>query len=52
MSKFILTRTADQCRSHHQKLSLYHQTVENIIKEYEPVRTGATGTDQVQEAYL
>lgn len=27
MSKLVKTRTADQCRSHHQKILIYHQSL-------------------------
>lgn len=35
MSKQVGTRTADQCRSHHQKISKYHRSLEEIISYYE-----------------
>lgn len=31
MSKAVMTRSADQCRSHHQKMCKYHLDVPNII---------------------
>jgi hypothetical protein len=31
MSKAIHTRSADQCRSHHQKMIKYHGDIPNII---------------------
>jgi adenylate kinase family enzyme len=34
MSQVIKTRTADQCRSHHQKIINYHETVDRIIRYY------------------
>jgi hypothetical protein len=34
MSKIIKTRTADQCRSHHQKVIKYHKTLESILQSY------------------
>lgn len=27
MSKVVKTRTADQCRSHHQKILIYHKSL-------------------------
>lgn len=35
MSKLVKTRSADQCRSHHQKILKYHYSLELIIKHYE-----------------
>jgi hypothetical protein len=35
MSKLVRTRTADQCRSHHQKILLYHKSLEEIVRFYE-----------------
>ena len=32
MSKEVKTRSADQCRSHHQKIIKYHHTVEEAIE--------------------
>ena len=31
MSKVVKTRSADQCRSHHQKIIKYHNTIEEAI---------------------
>lgn len=31
MSRQVRTRTADQCRSHHQKMMKYHRDIPNII---------------------
>jgi hypothetical protein len=31
MSEAIRTRSADQCRSHHQKMVKYHRDIPNII---------------------
>ena len=32
MSREVKTRSADQCRSHHQKILQYHDSVEDIIR--------------------
>ena len=32
MSKEVKTRSADQCRSHHQKIIKYHHTIEEAIE--------------------
>ena len=37
MAKWMRTRTSDQCRSHHQKLLQYHQSIRNIITHFEEV---------------
>jgi hypothetical protein len=34
MAREVRTRTADQCRSHHQKVLKYHSSVEDIISYY------------------
>lgn len=34
MSLKVKTRTADQCRSHHQKILKYHESLEQIIRHY------------------
>jgi hypothetical protein len=34
MSRLVRTRTAEQCRSHHQKVLKSHETVEEIIRFY------------------
>ena len=39
MSKLVRTRTADQCRSHHQKILLYHKSLEEIVRFYEQEST-------------
>lgn len=31
MSKAVKSRTADQCRSHHQKMMKYHNSISNIV---------------------
>jgi hypothetical protein len=31
MSKLIVTRNPDQCRSHHQKMMKYHNSIPEII---------------------
>jgi len=31
MSKFIKTRSGEQCRSHHQKMMKYHDDIPSII---------------------
>jgi len=31
MSKFIKTRSGEQCRSHHQKMMKYHNDIPSII---------------------
>ena len=49
MSHVVQTRTPDQCRSHHQKLSQYHHTVDNIINEYKTVFQQRTGTTTEKE---
>ena len=33
MSQFLKTRTANQCRSHHQKMLKHYGTIEAIIQE-------------------
>lgn len=35
MSRKIKTRSADQCRSHHQKILKYHNSLEETIKFFE-----------------
>jgi hypothetical protein len=35
MSLYVATRTADQCRSHHQKILKIHGCLSNIMKVYE-----------------
>lgn len=37
MAKFIRTRTSNQCRSHHQKMTLYHSTIDNIVTHFKEV---------------
>jgi len=32
MSRAVQTRTAEQCRSHHQKMLKYHRSNEEIIE--------------------
>ena len=49
MSHVVQTRTPDQCRSHHQKLSQYYHTVDNIINEYKTVFQQRTGTTTEKE---
>jgi hypothetical protein len=34
MSRSVRTRTADQCRSHHQKILKYHNSLKDIIQYY------------------
>ena len=34
MSKMVETRSADQCRSHHQKIMKYHNTIEEAIVNF------------------
>lgn len=34
MSQQVKTRSADQCRSHHQKVLKYHHSIEEIIQHY------------------
>lgn len=31
MSEYVKSRTAEQCRSHHQKMIKFHGSIENII---------------------
>jgi len=31
MSKFVKTRTSEQCRSHHQKMILHHGDLDSIV---------------------
>lgn len=33
MAKVVITRSADQCRSHHQKMEKKHGTVQNILTQ-------------------
>jgi hypothetical protein len=40
MSKVILTRTADQCRSHHQKVVKYHDSIDSIINYFKKLMYG------------
>jgi hypothetical protein len=41
MAENILTRTSDQCRSHHQKMINYHGSVDKILEYYaEGVKKG------------
>lgn len=35
MSKAIKSRTADQCRSHHQKMMKYHRSIQEIVSHIE-----------------
>jgi hypothetical protein len=34
MSQLVKSRTADQCRSHHQKILKYHNSLNEIIRYY------------------
>lgn len=34
MSRFIKTRTPDQCRSHHQKILKFNHNIDNILTIY------------------
>lgn len=34
MSQLVRSRTADQCRSHHQKILKYHNNLNEIIRYY------------------
>ena len=34
MSQEVKTRSADQCRSHHQKIMKYHHTIDGAIKYF------------------
>lgn len=34
MSKWIKTRTHEQCRSHHQKILRYYANIKEITKDY------------------
>ena len=34
MSQQVRTRTADQCRSHHQKILKYHRSLRDIVNYY------------------
>lgn len=31
MSRAVVTRSPDQCRSHHQKMMKYHHSLSNIV---------------------
>jgi hypothetical protein len=35
MSRLIKTRTPDQCRSHHQKILMYHSNLEEAIRFFD-----------------
>lgn len=39
MSHLVKTRTADQCRSHHQKILKYHGTIDDVIKNYYEIKS-------------
>lgn len=41
MSREVKTRSADQCRSHHQKILKYHNSIEDIIAAYR-TRSGSS----------
>jgi hypothetical protein len=34
MAQQVRTRTADQCRSHHQKILKYHRSLQDIVDYY------------------
>ena len=34
MSRVVGTRSADQCRSHHQKILKYHTSLQHIVSSY------------------
>ena len=38
MSKVVKTRSADQCRSHHQKMMKYHGSIPSIIRHVQNLR--------------
>ena len=44
MSQAIKTRSADQCRSHHQKMIKYHRDIPNIIEYIKGLRTSDTNS--------
>lgn len=37
MSYLVKTRTADQCRSHHQKMLKYHGNITQILERYRKI---------------
>ena len=39
MSKWVKTRTPDQCRSHHQKTMKYHHTIDETINFFTNIPT-------------
>lgn len=50
MSQVIKSRTADQCRSHHQKIINYHESVERIISYYKNLlERGAPKADEMKQ---
>jgi len=40
MSQYVKTRSADQCRSHHQKMKKNHPSVQSIIQYIENLENG------------
>lgn len=52
MSEVVQTRTADQCRSHHQKIINYHGQVEEIIRFYSELFTRGYHSQPPQKAVV
>jgi len=49
MSKFIGTRSPDQCRSHHQKTMKYHHTIDGVINFFGNLSTSIDNSQQQLE---
>jgi hypothetical protein len=46
MSKWVKTRTPDQCRSHHQKTMKYHHTIDETINFFTNLPTSIFENNQ------
>ena len=49
MEKFVLSREAEQCRSHHQKMEKKHGSFSKILKALRKAHYGCGDADTVLE---
>lgn len=49
MSRLIKSRSADQCRSHHQKMMKYHRSIPQIIRHIEELQRDIAGSNAKEE---
>jgi len=50
MSKYIKTRNASQCRSHHQKMLLYYKDIPSIISSIDDMLKTSEFTESSNES--